>query len=288
MVILRQTEYPRQEDNMPASPQNPHRRPALFLAIACLAATGCGCTQHNTRSPALQPTAAVTVDGKVALASLITLSDGHLQKLADALQDLAASDTARSGKWAKIKNPLEQIAQRNVAAAYWFALPDGSYWTLDAGHAEGNLADRPYWPKVMHGQSVLGDLVVSKSTEKNVAIVAVPILRSNQSVAGVLGASVYLDKLSERLTQEMALDNNAIFYAVDATPKGALHHDTRLIFTEPKKLGAEMGPAFDEMLSHQEGIATYTFRGKSRTMLYRKSPVTGWWYAFGILKEENR
>jgi hypothetical protein len=31
-------------------------------------------------------------------------------------------------------------------------------------------------------------------------------------------------------------------------------------------------------------VVTYSFRGRERTMLYRRSPVTGWWYAFGATR----
>jgi hypothetical protein len=42
-----------------------------------------------------------------------------------------------------------------------------------------------------------------------------------------------------------------------------------------------MRRAFTEMLAGQEGAVTYDFRGSRRTVLYRRSPVTGWWYGFG-------
>lgn len=260
------------------------RRPVL-IAMVLLVATIHGCAQQQTLEPV--PTPTVSVEGKVALSSLIALTEGHLQKLSDDLQNLASSGGASSVRWTNIRGQLATVARRNVAAAHWFALADGSYWTVEAGRAEGNLAERPYWPRLMSGKPVMGDLVVSKSTGKNVAIVAVPVLRRNKSVAGVLGASVYLDKLSEQLKQEMGLNDSAVFYAVDSTPKGALHHDSKLIFTEPKRLGAEMGPAFDDMLSREEGMETYGFRGKTRTVLFRKSPKIGWWFAFGRLGEEG-
>jgi hypothetical protein len=38
-----------------------------------------------------------------------------------------------------------------------------------------------------------------------------------------------------------------------------------------------------EILSREQGVVSYDFRGKRRTVLYRHSPVTDWWYAFGML-----
>ena len=226
------------------------------------------------------------VDGRVALASLISLSDGHLLKMADSLRLVAATDAARSADWRKIKGPLSDVEKVNVPALIWFALPDGSYWTEQEGRARESLATRPYFPKVLAGRTVIGDLVVSKATGKSVAIVAVPILRRDKSVAGALGCSVYLDKLSALVKQEMDLDSSLIFFSVDAAPLIALNWDPSLIFIEPKKLGQEVFSAFTEILSNEQGSVKYTFRGNLRTVLYRKSPVTGWWYGLGLVEGE--
>jgi hypothetical protein len=228
-------------------------------------------------------TRSFSVDGRVALAALISLSDGHLQKLADSLEFVAASAAAQSGDWEKIRGPLAEIGKQNVPAALWFALPNGSYWTVEQGRMADSLATRPYFRRALAGQRMMGDLVVSKSTGKSVAIVAVRIVRQDRSVLGVLGASVYLDRLSALIRQEMALDESLIFYSFDAAPLLALEWDPGLIFVDPTRLGEEVGHAFREMLSHEKGTVTYTFRGAQRTVLYRKSPLTGWWYALGAV-----
>lgn len=226
------------------------------------------------------------VDGRVALASLISLSDGHLQKMADSLRLVAATDAARSADWQKIRGPLSDVEKINVPALIWFAQPDGSYWTPQEGRTRESLAARPYFARLLAGQTVMGDLVVSKVTGKSVAIVAVPILRRDNSVAGALGCSIYLDKLSALVKQEMDLDSSLIFFSVDAAPLIALNWDPSLIFTEPKKVGEEVSSAFTEILSNEQGTVKYKFRGNLRTVLYRKSPVTGWWYGLGLVEGE--
>lgn len=228
----------------------------------------------------------IMVDGNVALSSLIALSDGHLIKLRDELSFFAKSSEASLTKWEKVRSRLAEIEKNNIAAVIWFALPDGSYWTVDAGKVSGNLLDRPYWNNVMKGQTVVGDLVVSKSTGQNVAIIAVPLLRSNKSVAGVFGASVYLDKLSLQLKREMAVDSNYIFYAIDSAIRGALNSNTSLIFTYPKELTPEMAKVFDDMVTRSNGVARYNFNGGKRTVLYKKSSAVGWWYAFGVVEKD--
>jgi len=167
----------------------------------------------------------------------------------------------------------------------WFAKPDGTYWTVEGGLEPGNLADRPYFPRLLAGQRVLGDLVVSKSTGWSVAIAAVPVLGPDGTVTGILGSSIPLESLSDRIRQEMDLDDRMIFYSFDATPLLALVWDPDLILADPMQLGEDVAEAFLEMLAHEEGTVTYTFQGKRRTVIYRRSPVTQWWYAFGVLQD---
>jgi methyl-accepting chemotaxis protein len=137
----------------------------------------------------------------------------------------------------------------------------------------------------MAGNAILGELVVSRSTGKSSGIVAVPIRGSDGTIVGALGASIYLDRLSAQLEREMNLDPSMIFYSFDAQPLLGLVWDASLIMADPHRLSSEVGAAFDEMRTKREGIQTYAFRGKQRTVVFRRSERTGWWYAFGIVPE---
>lgn len=233
------------------------------------------------------PVPVFSVDAQLALHSLMSISDAHLKKIADEFALLATADEVRQGKWDRIREPLAKLARMNVAAVYWFALPDGSYWTLDSGRVTGNLADRPYFPRLLAGQTVLGDLVVSRSTGSNTAIVAVPVRKNDNKLAGALGCSVHLDSLSVLVKQEMGgLEPGLLFYAINSQPLVAINSNPELIFLDPLSLEEEgIRESFRTMLSTSKGVVTYTFRGVRRTVLYRQSPVTAWWYAFGKIEQ---
>lgn len=258
----------------------PGLRPARLAALAGSISLAASLAQAQE-----QPVT-FAVDGQVALHSLMSLSDAHLQQLAGVLSILAATDDVRSGAWERIRPSLAEAAHVNVPAMLWFALPTGEYWTLTQGRAAAKLSDRPYFPRVLAGRTVVGELVVSRSTQRNSAIVAVPVRSRDGLVVGILGSSVHLDSLAALIRKEMGgLDRAHVFFAIDADGLGALNSDPALIFTEPMKLGDEgMTRAFSEMLSHQKGVVTYTFRGSRRTVLYRKSLVSGWWYGFGVIE----
>lgn len=253
--------------------------------IKAVALLGLGVFAPGIAQAQQRPDPSFTVDGQVALHSFMSLSDAHLNHLADLLHLLAATDAARSGDWQRIRGPLGEVATMSVPAVLWYARLNGDYWTVQQGRVAGNLTDRAYFPKVLRGQTVLGDLVVSHSTSRNTAIVAVPVRGRGNAVTGVLGASVHLDSLGGLIRRELGgLEERLIFFAIDSVPRGALNSDPNLIFTEPMKLGDEnMRAAFTEILTQNEGTVIYNFRGHRRTVLYRKSPVTGWWYAFGAL-----
>ena len=249
-------------------------RPRMSAALALAALLGC---ENGPTEPQ-----EFSIDGRVGLASLMALGDGHLQQIANDFQILARSEEVRSADWERIRGPLGAVEQLNVRALLWFALPDGSYWSVQEGRAAGNLSDRVYWPRVMAGQIVIGDLVASRATGKSSAIVATPVLDEGGAILGVLGSSVYLDSLSLRIKRELDLQPNEIFFSIDATPLGALQDDPEQIFLDPFALDEpELERAIREMLTREEGVVNYRFRGKRRTVLYRKSHVSEWWYAFG-------
>jgi hypothetical protein len=262
----------------------------FLLAATCAGAVvlATGPVRAEERPAMATPSSetAFTVDGKFALHLLMSLSDTYLQETADLLTLLAATDAVRSAEWEQVRDALAIAGRMTVPAVHWFARPDGTYWTLEAGLAKGNLAGRDYFPRVLAGQTVIGELVVSLSAKRNTAIVAVPVRGRDGSVVGALGASIYLDSLSTLLGEGMAgQQDGLLFYAIDEAGLGALHSDLSLIFTEPLKLGdADMQRSFREMLSQPEGTVTYSFRGKQRTVTFRKSPVTGWCYGIGVVK----
>jgi methyl-accepting chemotaxis protein len=247
-----------------------------MLVVPALLGFGCAATTASEDRP-------ITVDGSVALGAVMALGDGHLERIAGHLEMLARTADARSADWERIRGPLGAAKDLSDRALLWFALPDGSYWSVQEGRAEGSLSERPYWARVMAGETVLGALVVSRATRKTSAVVAVPVRNATGAIVGVLGSSSYLSELSERIHRELNLQPHQIFYSLDASPVVGLHVDPETIFLHPYEEGdPQLEKAIREILSRTEGTATYTFRGHQRTVLYRRSPVSGWWYAFGV------
>ena len=233
-----------------------------------------------------RPAAAATfqIDANVGLSALVALGDAHIRTMADSLETLAATQTARSGDWSAIAPPLRDATKNNVPAVLWYAHADGTYWTASSGLQTAKLSDRAYFKRVLAGNTDLGELVTSRSTGRAVAVVAVPVKDAGGTVTGVLGASIYLDDFSNLLAKELGIGPPLLFWAVDGSGTIALHGDTSSIFMKPAEMSPALKAVMTEMLANDEGTATYEFRGKTRTVIYRKSGYTGWRYGFGVVR----
>jgi hypothetical protein len=86
----------------------------------------------------------------------------------------------------------------------------------------------------MGGDVAVGYTVVSKSTGKESTVATVPVKDGN-NVIGALGASIYLDELSQSIAADLGLSDDMAFYAVNADGVIALHSDTDMIMEDASK-----------------------------------------------------
>lgn len=249
------------------------------ISLAVLVATlGSG---ENARTETSRT--GLTIDGRIGVSATIALADAHIQSMVHSLELLAMTGEVRSGNWERMLPLLTRLKEIQIPAVVFYALPDGSYYTVEKGKTDQNIKNRAYFPKVMAGERTIGDLVVSRSTGKNVMVAAVPV-KSGGKVIGALGVSIHLDKLSELLARELQLPSNMVLYAIDGKQgTTALHSVTRLIFEEPAKQKSEtLRRAAKEMFSKKEGIVTYEFEGARKKAFFMTSPLTGWRFALAV------
>jgi hypothetical protein len=219
------------------------------------------------------------VDIRVALSALSALADRRLESMADALTVAARGQDVQSLEWERMKPLLAVVEERFGPANVWFAQPDGSYFTVEKGLTGMNLKDRPYFPKVMAGETSVGELVVSRATGGNTVIVAVPVMKEGRA-AGALGASLYLDKLAQELKRAAPLPEGVVFYALDGKGQIALHTQEGRIFQEAARLGSpSLAEAVRLMLASPEGVVSYEFEGGRQKAVYQTSALTGWKFA---------
>ena len=211
------------------------------------------------------------------------LAEEHVEGVLSGLKLLSATDEVRGGRWDDMKGLLTEFGRIEVNhAAVWYARPDGSYFTVEKGLIDKRLTDRPYFPRLMAGDDVVGYLIISKSTGKRSAVIAVPVKKDGK-VVGAIGESLSLEDMSGMLEQRMGLPSGMIFYALDAKGRCSLHGKSDLLFTFPSDMGSEtLKNAVGEMLAKTDGVVKYSFNGE-KTVVFKRSRLTGWTFAIGAV-----
>ena len=223
------------------------------------------------------------------LSALTGLVDEKLAHVNHTLELLAQSSEVRSGEWEKMRGIIQAAPPSSLPQVVWFVYPDGSYYTSAAGLAGQKLSDRPYFPVLMAGKEVMGDLVVSKSTGKKSIIAAVPVRRDGK-VIGAVGASIFVDDLSSALNATLKIPDDLVFYGLAPSGLAAFHRDPKLDFVDPRKEKSEtLRKAAERILAEKSGEVTYEFAGTTRRMFFMTSPLTGWRIVMGrILGPSSR
>jgi len=192
---------------------------------------------------------------EMGISALVALADSHIENCVNSMEILAMTQEVQSGEWEEMVSLLTKVDQTQVPGTRWFVLPDGSYSTVELGRTDKNLSERAYFPKLMAGNIVLGDLVVSKSTGKKSLITAVPVVREGKVIGG-LGTSIFLSDLSNILSEELKLSNDMVFYAVAVENEVALHSNVEAILQDNPDL--------------------------PKNAVFETSPLTGWHFAMGF------
>ncbi len=255
-------------------------KPLIILICLVIAMTISFAVDTPTETKTTAPT--FSVDEKGVLPALVSLIDGHIQKVADCLTLVAMTDEAKSCDWEIMKSLLGEVTKVNIPSVIWFVRPDGSYYTTEKDLITNqNLKDRDYFPIVMSGKPVIGSLVVSKSTGQKSVIVTVPIMQEEKTI-GALGASIFLDQFSDLIIKEMSLPDNIVFYALDKDAQTVIHRDTFRVFEHPTQLGNEtLATAIKQIMAQSGGSVNYIFQGTNRVVYFQMSPLTGWRIALG-------
>jgi methyl-accepting chemotaxis protein len=224
-------------------------------------------------------------DARVALGAYRGMVEEHISGIRRALRIIADTPEAKTGKWEECKPLLTGLSNDlTTDATAWLAFPDGTYFATEAaGIPEQNLRDRSYFPTLMSGKEVFGDLVISKSTGHRSLIIAVPVVSGGKTL-GAFGVSLRVRLLSELVNEHMPLPPTAYFYALEGDTRIVLHRKAERMFQTPSDVGDEaLGEEFKRVLHQDRGVFEYTLQGKKMEAIFEKSPSLGWF--FFIAKE---
>ncbi len=219
---------------------------------------------------------AMETETQSLLSAFVSYTDLRISSVRQSLEILAATSEAKSGKWESMNGLLSGYQNSDGGLIVWYVRADGTYYTVDKGLMNVKLSDRSYFPELMAGRRVIGALVVSRSTGQRSAVIAVPMIKGGR-VVGAIGASLFLDRLSEQIGSVLALRPDASFFALAPNGLTTLHRKTDRHFLDPRELGREtLKKAVNEMLSKSSGEVTYVYDNATKKAIYRTSPLTQW------------
>jgi signal transduction histidine kinase len=124
------------------------------------------------------------------------------------LEIIARSDALKSGDLSRIKAHLQRE----------HAFLDHAFERLNFNALDGtvhpsvgatfNVADRPYWQRVQRGEVVMGELVISRGTQRRIALIIVPIRSAEGRLVGALAGTALIDEtLASIASSTLALDS---------------------------------------------------------------------------------
>lgn len=234
---------------------------------------------HAQEAPA-RSTMTFQMGAEPLLSAIMTIAEERIRGTYGTVRLLAATDEVLSGKWDSMRE-LFQTAAGTLNGVLWFVRPDGVYFTADKGLMARKVNDRFYFPRLMEGEPVVGELVISRTTNRPAAVVAVPVKKKGK-VIGAVGVSLFLDEIARLVDEKTDLPRDAVFFAVDAKGRSALHRDRRFMFGFPAMEGSpSLAGAVAEMFSRKAGTVRYDFKGQTKTVVFKESRMTGWRFALG-------
>lgn len=212
---------------------------------------------------------------ETALSAFNAVSHARMHGIFAAMESLSLATDVKSGDWEQIRPLLISLEEEYPEARFWYANPDGSYYTTVDNLTSANLKDRAYFPGVLAGNVSIGSIVVSKSTGKSTAIIAVPVF-SDGGVTGILGTSVYCETLGQILEREIPLPNGYYFFILDHSGDPVLDSLPGEIFSLEKSTAA-----YATMYRTEGGLIHYLHDGSPHQARFMTSNVTGWKVAIG-------
>jgi methyl-accepting chemotaxis protein len=135
-----------------------------------------------------------------------------------------------------------------------------------------NIADRAYFKELMKtGEQALSDEVISKSTGEPVFVVASPV-KKDGAIIGVMGISVQLKSMAEKITDPVKVGNSGYAFALNKLGENIIYPDKEQLF----KVNAKTFPTIQAIMDKRNGYLFHTFKGMEKIYVFKEEKEKGW------------
>ncbi len=132
--------------------------------------------------------------------------------------------------WNSIEPYLQELIAKDNYRYFMYFLADknGDYHTTMQRNA-GNISNREYFVRVMNGETIISDPLISKSTGRQISVVATPVFDEKKNIVGLFAANIELKELNIWMKEFLISNDNSYSYIVDNSGLVITHPDESLI-----------------------------------------------------------
>ncbi|MBP9598272.1 MAG: methyl-accepting chemotaxis protein [Desulfobacter sp.] len=200
------------------------------------------------------------------------LNNAETKNIESSLSETSAVKTYLSDVYQKIQQNYDCIFVTNSS---------GLFLVLANGHGGESIqkkisvADRNYFQTAKSGKITISEPLISKVSGDSVFVIAVPLQDSSGAFAGILGSSVKLATLTDRIARTkigetgypFMVGNDGLF----------IYHPVRdYIFKTNISTLAGMEEFSRKILAQEAGVEKYRFKGVDKMAGFAPVPTTGW------------
>ncbi|MFH1038764.1 MAG: SpoIIE family protein phosphatase [PVC group bacterium] len=210
------------------------------------------------------------------------------------IMTLSRDDTLREGTWEEIKSDIlgRAVTRNTDYEMVFYADTKGDFITSTNG--EGNVGDRDYFRAIVEkgADSYVSDPLVSRSTGKNIFVVACPVLDVRGERKGVVAATVLLETLTS-IAGSIRMGEKGFGYVVDGTGLLIAHPSEEWRLKLNLLTSADLGfDGLDEagrmIVAGKPGLVGYRRPDGSKMIaIFDRIPETPGWFLGLALSEDE-
>lgn len=135
-----------------------------------------------------------------------------------------------------------------------------------------SISDRDYFKQILStGEQALSDEIISKSTGEPIFVVASPVKKDGK-IIGVIGTSVQLKSMSEKITDPVKVGKSGYAFALNRHGDNIAYPDKTKLF----KLNAKTFPTIKDIMEKKNGHLYYEFGGVKKICVFKEEKEKGW------------
>lgn len=204
------------------------------------------------------------------------------------LEDLAEETVVSSGDSQKIYEFLKSEDEHlKTFEGLFFADRNGQ--TIKSDGWRGSVQDREYYKEVLRtGKTVVSEVMISKSSGKQVTMIVAPVKKNGQ-IIGMLGGNFPMSTL-EKIVTETKVGESGRNFIIDNKGLIIAHPDKSLILklniANDNGASEQLRQLAKSMIEGKSGLTRYDFKGKELVGAYVPIQGTQWSVVANIEKEE--